>query len=310
MKTTYLFPGQGSQVVGMGRDFYHASNIAKEMFEQASDVLKIDTTWLLFEENDKLNQTEFSQPAILLVSLIANRLFRHEVEFTYALGHSLGELSSLVSVGAIDFQSAISLVHQRGLLMKKACEGKNAGMMAVIGLEQKDLEALVQTFQDEGKNVWIANINNETQIVLAGTQDDLQSVSTRLKEQGAKRALLLPMSVASHCPLLKDAQTSFEKLLIAHIQDNFKSPIISNVTALPYSSKQEAISLLTKQLVSPVLYTKSIHYCEQKSDIFIEFGGNVLKGLNRRITKKPTYSITDMQSLESCIDEISQFKKD
>lgn len=305
MNITYLFPGQGSQVVGMGEDFFNASKLAQEMFEAASETLKTDMKKLLFEENAMLNQTEFSQPAILLVSSLAHKLFSSQNPPTFALGHSLGEFSSLVSVGALDYIDAIALVHERGLLMKKACEGKDAAMMAVIGIGYGDLQEICKDFQQENKQIWMANINNESQIVLAGTRKDLSSVEQALKEKGAKRVILLPMSVASHCPLLEPITKPFGEILSLHVKSSFNAPIISNVTAATYKTKDEACALLQKQLISPVQYVKSIEFAEKKTDVFIEFGGSVLKGLNRRITKKPTYSITDMSSLENTINELS-----
>ncbi|PID48026.1 MAG: [acyl-carrier-protein] S-malonyltransferase [Proteobacteria bacterium] len=298
MKATYLFPGQGSQAIGMGEDFYNASSDARQIFEEASDALKIDMKKLLFAQNEDLNQTQFSQPAILLVSFIALRLLGKKFNPVFSMGHSLGEFSALLSVGALDFTSALKLVYERGVLMKSSCEGKDAGMMAVIGIEYEKLKNLCDGFVNEGKKIWLANINNASQIVLAGTKKDLKSVEKILSQNGAKRALLLPMSVASHCPLLESALKPFGELLDLYVKDEFQTPIISNVTANLYQDKKTACELLELQLVSSVQYVKSIELAETKSDIFVEFGGSVLKGLNRRITKKPTYSITDMKSLE------------
>lgn len=297
MQATYIYPGQGSQKVGMGKDFYESSKIAKEMFELASDTLNEDMKDLMFEENDKLNETEFSQPAILLVSAIAHQLYSKKIEPIAGLGHSLGEFSALQGAGALSLENALQLVSQRGVLMKKACEGKGAGMMAVIGLDFDTLFALCEGFQKDKKAVYLANINNETQIVLAGKKRDLEAVEETLRQSGAKKTVLLNMSVASHCPLLSPIQKEFEGVLDEYLEDEFLYPIISNVTAKEYKSKSEAKSLLCEQLVSPVLYTKCVQ--EAKSELFIEFGGSVLKGLNRRITKSPTYAITDMKSLEA-----------
>ena len=299
----FIFPGQGSQKIGMGKDFYDHSPIAKEMIEKASQRVEIDFTTLLFEENDRLDQTEFAQPAILLVSLIAHRLFEEQCKVMpkVVLGHSLGEFSALSAAGAMDYLDAVELVHQRGLLMKKACEGINAGMMALLGLDDTTVENLTCKERELGKKVWAANYNGDGQIVIAGNRDDLVSLESLFKEAGAKKSVLLPMSVASHCPLLSSAQPKLEAYLDQWLKESFAMPIISNVTASEYQSKVEAKMLLSQQLISPVKYKQSILHVESSTDSFIEFGGSVLKGLNKRITQKPTYSITDMKSLEEVL---------
>lgn len=298
---SFIFPGQGSQTVGMGKDFYEKSPLVRDIFKYASKRLNIDMQSLLFEENENLNETEFAQPAILLVSAAALRVFQESVQITpqFALGHSLGEITSLISVGALDIYDALELVRERGLLMKKACEGKNAGMMVIVGLDDEKSENLCKEARDEGKQIWAANYNSDGQIVIAGLKDDLNSYADKFKAAGAKRALLLPMSVASHCPLLSSARAALREKLEIFIKDDFKADIISNVDAKPYNSKKEAVEKLEKQLISPVLYKQSIS--SQKTDIFIEFGGSVLKGLNKRLSSAPTFGITDMATLEEAI---------
>lgn len=299
----FIFPGQGSQKIGMGKDFYDNSAVAKEMLEKASQRVGFDFATLLFEENDRLDQTEFSQPAILLVSLIAHRLFIEQCKVVpkAVLGHSLGEFSALSAAGAMDYLDAVELVHQRGLLMKEACEGINAGMMALLGLDDGTVENLTEKERELGKKVWAANYNGDGQIVIAGNKDDLASLEPLFKEAGAKKAVLLPMSVASHCPLLSQAQPKLEAYLEQWLKESFAMPVISNVTASAYQSKAEAKTLLSAQLVSPVKYKQSILHVENDVDFFIEFGGSVLKGLNKRISQKPTHSITDMKSLEEVL---------
>jgi len=305
-KTIFLFPGQGSQSVGMGKDFYENSNLAKELFESASDRLKIDFKKLLFGENEKLSMTEFTQPAILLVSAIANKIFNENVtlEPICSLGHSLGEFSALVSVGALDIVDGVELVHYRGKFMQEASEGKDAGMMAVLGLEDSVVEKICEEAKVDGRKVWPANYNSQGQIVLAGIKSDLELIEPILKEAGARKTVLLNMSVASHCPLLESAREPLKEYLKEFIKDEFSTSVISNVTAKPYNSKDEAITLLDRQLVQPVLYKQSIKNVESDCELFIEFGGTVLKGLNKRLTKTPTISITDMKSLEKAIEEI------
>ena len=290
-----LFPGQGSQFVGMAKDFYENSDKAKEMFEIASDSISEDFTKLMFEENDKLNQTEYTQPAILLYSAIAYELFGKKGEV--ALGHSLGEFSALYSAGALELADAIKLVHTRGKLMKEAFTDIDGGMMVVLGLDDKTLEDFCA---NSGKKIWPANYNSDGQLVLAGDKKDLAEVESEIKALGAKRAMLLNMSVASHCPLLESASEPLKELLENSLKDEFV-PVVSNVTAKPYTTKTEAIELLASQLTKPVLYKQSIKNVENDVDMFIEFGGKVLMGLNRKITKKKTQPITDMASLEKAM---------
>ncbi len=305
-KVAFLFPGQGSQTIGMGKDFYENYQIVKEMFEEASDRIKVDMKDLLFNENDKLEQTEFTQPAILLVSSIAHKIFEDEmsIKSVFALGHSLGEFSALVSVKALDFADAIELVHKRGYLMKKACEGKGAGMMVLIGLKDEVVEEICASLREEGYKIWPANYNSDGQIVVAGIKDDLKKSEPLFKERGAKRALLLNMSVASHCPLLKPAAEGLRPYLEEFLKDEFISKVISNVTAKAYDTKKEALELLTKQLIEPVKYKQCVKNYEEETDLFIEFGGSVLRGINRKITKKPTLSVTDTVSMQKVFEEI------
>jgi len=309
IKCAFLFPGQGSQAIGMGKDFFEQSDVAREMIAQASQRTGIDFENLLFEENDKLEKTEFTQPAILLVSTIAHRLFDNEMAIKpyYALGHSLGEFSALVSVGALDAIDAVELVNLRGKLMAEACEGQDVGMMVSLGLDDEKVEEICDAQREAGLKVWPVNYNAAGQIVIAGIKSDLVTLEPILKEAKAKRAMLLNMSVASHCPLLQSATAPLEAKLSEMLRDEFIAPVISNVTADRYGSKAEALDLLPKQLVSPVRYKQSIAAFDDEVDCYIEFGhGGVLKGLNRRATKKPHFVVSDMASLETAIDEIGK----
>ncbi len=308
-KIAMIFSGQGSQAVGMGQDFYNNSDIAKEMFEKASERIGVDFKELIFEENDKLGQTAYTQPAILLVQMIAYRLFKEacpEIKAELFLGHSLGEFSALCASGAIDYVDAIELVHNRGKFMQSACDEIEAGMMVLVGLDDASVEKVCAQAQADGKKVWPANYNQDGQLVVAGMKSDLISLETTFKEAGAKRALLLDMSVASHCEILAPAQEPLAKLMSAMVCDNFEAPIISNVTTKAYSTKAEALELLKDQLVKPVKYKQSILAIASDVDMAIEFGnGIVLKGLNRRIVKElKTLNISDMASLEKVKEEV------
>lgn len=307
-KVAFIFPGQGSQSIGMGKDFFDNSDIAKEMVQKASERLDIDFEKLLFEENDMLGLTQYTQPAILLVSCIALEVFKEKCDIVpeFVLGHSLGEFSALVASGAIDYLDAIELVHKRGLFMNEACEGAGAGMMALVGLDDASVESLCEKLRGEDKKIWAANYNQDGQIVVAGIKADLEATSEEFKAAGAKRAIVLDMSVASHCELLESAIIKLEPYLHDFITDKFDTKIISNVTAEPYESKDEAFDLLGKQLISPVKYKHSIVATSGDVDCFIEFGnGSVLKGLNRKIDKStPTLNVSDMKSLEETLQAL------
>ncbi|WP_456322524.1 ACP S-malonyltransferase [Hydrogenimonas sp.] len=306
-KTAFLFPGQGSQAVGMGKSFVEHSQTASWMLEAASEAIETDMAHLMFEPNDLLERTRYTQPAILLVSMMAYRLFKEKIPEVpaFALGHSLGEFSALASVDAIDWLDALKLVHLRGKLMEQACEGIDVGMMVVLGLADEDVEEICQDARDSGKKVWPANYNADGQIVIAGIKEDLKSIEPALKEAKARRVMLLNMSVASHCPLLEPAVEPLVKALEPLLRDDFSAPVISNVTAQAYNTKPEALDLLGRQLVSPVLYKQSIRNNDDLVDRYIEFGhGGVLKGLNRRTTKKPTLVVGDYDSLGAVIDTV------
>jgi len=307
VKCAFLFAGQGSQAVGMGKNFFENSEVAKAMVADASSRTGIDFEQLLFEENDNLGQTEFTQPAILLVATIAHKLFTDAMDIkpVLTMGHSLGEFSALVASGALDAIDAVELVNLRGKLMAEACSTQEVGMMVSLGLKDEVVEKICQEQRDVGLKVWAVNYNADGQIVIAGIKKDLETLAPILKEAKAKRAILLDMSVASHCPLLATAVEPLSVKLNEMIKDEFIAPVISNVTAEKYSTKEEALELLAKQLVEPVKYKHSMANIDDEVDCYIEFGqGAVLKGLNRKATKKPHFNVSDMASLEATIEAI------
>ncbi|MGJ0354170.1 ACP S-malonyltransferase [Aliarcobacter cryaerophilus] len=306
-KVAFIFPGQGSQTIGMGRDFFENSDTAKEMIKKASERLNIDFEKLLFEENENLGKTEFTQPAILLVSSIALAVFKEKcnIEPEFVLGHSLGEFSALVAAGAIDYLDAIELVNKRGTFMTEACSSGGAGMMALLGLDDEKVEAMCKEQREAGKKVWPANYNMDGQLVLAGLKADLESLVDTFKAAGAKRALVLDMSVASHCELLQSAVENLKPYLLEYLNDEFLD-VVSNVSAEVYNTKDEAIELLSSQLISPVKYKQSIKAHDSKVDLYIEFGnGAVLKGLNKKSSEKPTLNVSDMKTLNETIEVLN-----
>ena len=293
----------------MGEDFYENSELAREMFKKAGERIGVNFKELIFEENDLLGQTMYTQPAILLVQMVAYALFKKEnpdVKAELFLGHSLGEFSALCATGAIDYIDAVELVHRRGQLMQDACSDIDAGMMALVGLDDVSIEKICTDAQANGKKVWPANYNQDGQLVIAGIKSDLSDLEQTFKDAGAKKTILLNMSVASHCDLLSSAQIPLESLMHSMVEDKFEAPVISNITTKAYTTKDEAVELLKNQLVKPVKYKQSILAIASDVDMAIEFGNGVtLKGLNRKINKDmKTLNISDFSSLKKVKEEI------
>ena len=301
-KFAFIFAGQGSQSVGMGKDFYENFSSAKLLLNDACNDTGIDFEELLFTQNDKLDKTEFTQPAIVLNSLMSYLAFSERIKAKpeFSLGHSLGEFTALAVSGAFSFVEAIRLVNLRGKFMQEACLGKDAGMMVVLGLSDDVVEGICKEAHDEGLQIYAANYNCDGQIVVAGVRADLAKYEAKFKEAGAKRAMLLNMSVASHCPILEPASVKLANELEGVLAANF-APVVSNVNAKIYTDKNEALVLLKEQLTHPVCYKQSIKNYENEVDCFIELGAATLKGINKKITEKPTYSVTDMASLEEVV---------
>ncbi|EAH7030170.1 ACP S-malonyltransferase [Campylobacter lari] len=302
MNSAFIFPGQGSQSVGMGLSFYDNSKKAKELLDNASDFCKIDFKNLLFKENENLNKSEFTQMAIVLNSLMAYEVLKEQVEIEakYSLGHSLGEFSALATQDAFSFLDVIALVNKRGQFMQEDCSKIEAGMMVILGLEDKVVEELCQKALSEKKNIFAANYNCDGQIVVAGLKPDLASYESEFKNAGAKRAMLLNMSVASHCPLLKNASLKLTKELEPILKESFKS-VVSNVNAKVYNDKNQALTLLSEQLIKPVLYKQSIKAIDEEVEFYIEFGASVLKGLNKKITQKETYTLSKIEDIDEIL---------
>ena len=284
MKKAYVFPGQGSQFVGMGKDLFENNPIAKKYFSQANDILGFEITNEMFNGTDEgLKQTKITQPAVFLHSVIAAICLGEDFKPDMVAGHSLGEFSALVANQTLSFEDGLQLVYKRALAMQEACELKPSTMAAVLGLDDEKVETICEGI--ENGIVVAANYNCPGQLVISGDVEAIQNACEQLKLAGAKRALILPVGGAFHSPLMKPAQ---EKLSIAIESTIFNAPICpiyQNVSAKAESDPETIKSNLLKQLTAPVRWTQSIKaMAEDGAKYYTELGpGKVLQGLIKKI---------------------------
>jgi [acyl-carrier-protein] S-malonyltransferase len=282
----YIFPGQGAQFEGMGKDLYEKSIIAKKMFEKANEILGYNITEIMFSGSaEDLKQTKVTQPAIFLHAVISANLMGEAFQPQMVAGHSLGEFSALVAAKALSFEDGLKLVYQRAMAMQEACELKPSTMAAVLGLE----DALVEEVCKNTTGIVVAaNYNCPGQLVISGDVEAVNQACEVLKERGAKRALILPVGGAFHSPLMEPAR---EKLARAIMETEFQNPICpvyQNAVAKAVTDKDEIKQNLIAQLTAPVLWTQSIQQMiADGGDLFIEIGpGKVLTGLMRSINRE------------------------
>ena len=307
-KTAFIFPGQGSQYVGMGKDLFLNFNKAKEIFEEASDAVGLDLKKLAFEgPDDKLNLTANTQPAILTTSMAALHVLTEETGLRGDMlaGHSLGEYTALVHSGVLHFTEAVRIVKRRGELMQKAVPKGKGAMAAILGMEKGEVAGICA--DASGDNIVSpANFNSPGQIVISGHREAVTKATELAKERGAKRAILLPVSVPSHCSLMEEAGEAFRTDLDNLSIGDFGIDVISNVEAAPYPDTDSVIDLLVRQLSSPVKWDKSIIKLRELGvENIIEVGpGKVLSGLVKRIDKEiKTINIEDVSSLKKIQEE-------
>jgi [acyl-carrier-protein] S-malonyltransferase len=303
----YIFPGQGSQYVGMGRDICDNFKAARLVFEEAEDEIHLNLRKLAFEgPEDELSKTENTQPAILVLSAAILAALREAGVGSggdrpiFSAGHSLGEYTALVAAEAVALRAAAGLVRKRGRFMQSAVPEERGAMAAVIGMEPERLDALLKEASTDDEVVVAANYNAPGQVVVSGHREAVMRVHERAKDAGALKVILLKVSVPSHSPLMASAAESLAKELAGIAFANPAIPVVSNVTAAPYGGPDSIGELLTRQLVSPVRWEESIkHMIDQGVTEFIEVGpGKVLAGLNRRIDPKAAVmSIGDVVSV-------------
>ncbi|GGJ92424.1 malonyl CoA-acyl carrier protein transacylase [Lentibacillus kapialis] len=301
-RVAFLFPGQGSQAVGMAKAFYDEYAEIRELFEQADDLLGEKLTRLMFEgPKEELTETENAQPALLLAGIAVQKLFiKENIQPIMAAGHSLGEYSALVAAGSLSFEEALPLVSKRGKLMEEAFPKGQGSMAAVLGMSQDYIEQTLESLHDDHV-VDIANLNCPGQIVISGSKEGIDAAKDHLKEKGAKRVLPLNVSGPFHSRLMKPANEQFATELEHITFSDTDIPVYANVTAEPVTDKDSVKDLLIRQLYSPVRFEESIHNMMNDGvDVFVELGtGKVLSGLVRKIDRKTkTFAVQDPDSLK------------
>jgi len=309
MKYSIVFPGQGSQSLGMLSDLHSNFPVVNEIFQEASDAINVDLWKIVNEDQELLSLTENTQPVMLAAGYATYKVLESEVNLTpiSIAGHSLGEYTALVASGSLDFFDAVQLVRKRGELMQTAVPNGSGSMAAILGLDDERVIEMCLKASDKGV-VEAVNFNSPGQVVIAGEIKAVVHACELMKESGAKRALVLPVSVPSHCSLMKNAAMDFKRSVETINFQMGSEKVLHNVDA-DYSRNIEAIkSKLVEQLYTPVLWTSIVQRMKSSGvEKLIETGpGKVLAGLTRRIDKSLSGSaIIDTTSLRSTIEEIS-----
>lgn len=285
----YVFPGQGAQFTGMGKDLYDNSEIAKELFEKANEILGFRITDIMFEGSaDELKQTKVTQPAVFLHSVIRAICLGDEFAPDMVGGHSLGEFSALVAAGALSFEDGLKLVYARALAMQKACEAAPGTMAAVIGMDDATIENICAEVTAEGNGVVVpANYNCTGQLVISGNVEAVNAACEKLKAAGAKRALVLPVGGAFHSPLMQPAQEELKKAIETTEFNTPRCPIYQNVDAKAHTDASEIKANLIAQLTASVRWTYEVqNMIAAGASEFIECGpGKALQGMIAKIDR-------------------------
>lgn len=303
MKTAWLFPGQASQKVGMGKDLFDQTELGKQYFNQANGIMGCDIQSIIFDgPEDTLKQTQFTQPSIYIVSVILGELLKEKGYSPNAVaGHSLGEYSALAVVDAFDFETGLSLVKVRAESMARAGEVQQGTMAAIVGLDDETVTNLCENYSGDGVVV-AANFNSPGQVVISGSPDAVHAVIESAKESGARMAVELNISGAFHSPLMTPAREALAEMLNSLEISDALFPVFTNVDAKPVTKGNDIKDSLIRQLENPVLWTKSILSMKDTGiESFIEVGpGKVLQGLNKRIDRRtPSQGIDSLEQLEN-----------
>ena len=308
-KIAFIYPGQGAQKAGMGKDFYENSPLARDIYDQASECLELDMRAFCFEENDLLDQTEYTQAAMVTTCLAMTAVLNEQgAEADVTAGLSLGEYCAIAEAGAMDLLDAIRLVRVRGQLMQHTVPTGEGAMAAVLGMDADQIDAVIEPIA----NVTVANYNCPGQIVITGGTAGIEQASKTLKEAGAKRVVSLNVSGPFHSPMLRSAGEKLGKELSAVQLGELKIPYVTNVTAEYVTDSSEIRELLTRQVYSPVRWEQSIRkMIAQDVDTFVEIGpGRTLTGFLRKIDRNVTvYQVNTWEDSKQIMEELWQRKQ-
>jgi [acyl-carrier-protein] S-malonyltransferase len=309
-KIAFIFPGQGSQKVGMGQDIYEKSEKAKQIFNEADEALGYALSELCFQgPEDALRLTANTQPAILTTSIALYRALqeKHPLTPDFVAGHSLGEYSALVAAEALCFRDAVTTVHKRGTYMEEAVPAGLGAMSAIMNLKRDTLDEVCRSVSKEGHVVEPANYNSPGQIVISGHAEAVKEAGEKAAEAGARRVIPLSVSGPFHSSLMKPAGERLQAALDEVTIQDAKVPVVANVTAEAARQAGDIRELLVKQVASPVLWEDSVRFMlDQGVTTFVEIGaGNVLSGLVKKVDRKvKTISIQDMETLEQALTQL------
>ncbi|WP_400247161.1 ACP S-malonyltransferase [Niallia sp. JL1B1071] len=308
-KIAFVFPGQGSQVVGMGKDLFEQFEPAANLFKEADQKLNVNLSQLIFEgPKEELTLTHNTQPALLTTSMAIYEHFKQfHIEADYVAGHSLGEYSALVTAGVLSFEDAVYAVRKRGEYMQEAVPAGEGAMAAVLGLDRERLTAVTREVSNAGDSVQLANLNCPGQIVISGSTKGVELAGEKAKEAGAKRAIPLEVSGPFHSTLMKPAAEKFAAIMDELALTDAKIPVIANVTAESIRDQGEIKTKLVEQLYSSVLWEDSVRkMLDLGVDTFIEIGpGKVLSGLIKKIDRKAkVYAVNDIETSMKVAEEL------